>query len=121
MKNNTLTALKGVRVGHATHLDKLTGCTAIIFDKSYPAAYQGYGGDIGSFHHNLLANAAGRNWSLAGGFEHGAKKFDGYLDIRNNVVYNWRDRTTDGGVRELNFVNNFYLPGPATKVFTGWW
>lgn len=54
MTNNTLTALKGVKVGHATHLDKLTGCTAIIFDKSYPAAYQGYGGDIGSFHTDSL-------------------------------------------------------------------
>jgi hypothetical protein len=42
----------------------------------------------------------------------------GRLDIRNNVVYNWAHRTTDGGVRGLNFVNNFYLPGPATKVFT---
>jgi hypothetical protein len=34
------------------------------------------------------------------------------------VVYNWHHRTTDGGVRELNFVNNYYLPGPATNVFT---
>jgi hypothetical protein len=42
----------------------------------------------------------------------------GRLDLRNNVVYNWHHRTTDGGVRELNFVNNLYLPGPATKVFT---
>ena len=42
----------------------------------------------------------------------------GKLDIRNNVVYNWRDRTTDGGVRELNFVGNYYRPGPATKTFT---
>lgn len=54
MQNNTLTALKGVKVGHATHLDKLTGCTAIIFDEEYPAAYQGYGGDIGSFHTDSL-------------------------------------------------------------------
>ena len=74
-------------------------------------------GDIGSFHHNLLANAAGRNWSLAGGLEHGGKKFDGYLDIRNNVVYNWEHRTNDGGVRLLNLVNNDYIPGPASRVF----
>jgi len=32
MTNNTLTSLSGVRVGHATHLDRLTGCTAIMFD-----------------------------------------------------------------------------------------
>jgi hypothetical protein len=42
----------------------------------------------------------------------------GRLDLRNNVVFNWQTRTTDGGVRELNFVNNIYLPGPATRVFT---
>jgi len=40
--------------------------------KKYPPGTQhGYaasiGGDIGSFHHNLLAHCAGRNWSLAGG------------------------------------------------------
>jgi hypothetical protein len=75
-------------------------------------------GNIGSFHHNLLAHCTGRNWSLAGGLDRTGKSLAGRLDIRNNVVYNWRDRTTDGGVRELNFVNNFYLPGPATKVYT---
>lgn len=75
-------------------------------------------GNIGSFHHNLLAHCTGRNWSLAGGLDRTGARLAGRLDIRNNVVYNWRDRTTDGGVRELNFVNNFYLPGPATKVFT---
>jgi hypothetical protein len=75
-------------------------------------------GNVGSFHHNLLAHCTGRNWSLAGGLDRTGAALAGRLDIRNNVVYNWRDRTTDGGVRELNFVNNFYLPGPATKVFT---
>src|SRR5262245_5990073 len=75
-------------------------------------------GNVGSFHHNLLAHCAGRNWSLAGGLDRTGARLAGRLDIRNNVVYNWRDRTTDGGVLGLNFVNNFYLPGPATKVFT---
>jgi hypothetical protein len=75
-------------------------------------------GNIGSFHHNLLANCDGRNWSLAGGLDRGGRMLAGRLDIRNNVVYNWGKRTTDGGVRELVFVNNFYIPGPATKVFT---
>lgn len=74
-------------------------------------------GDIGSFHHNLLAHCAGRNWSLAGGLDK-AGHLAGRLDIRNNVVYNWAHRTTDGGCRELNFVNNFYIPGPASRVFT---
>jgi hypothetical protein len=74
------------------------------------------GGDIGSFHHNLLANCAGRNWSLAGALDQ-ATRHAGRLDIRNNVVFNWGHRTTDGGAKEVNFVNNYYKPGPATKVF----
>jgi hypothetical protein len=73
-------------------------------------------GNIGSFHHNLLAHCAGRNWSLAGGLSKGGK-FAGFLDIRNNVVYNWEHRTNDGGVKALNLVGNYYIPGPATRVF----
>jgi hypothetical protein len=73
-------------------------------------------GDVGSFHHNLLVNCAGRNWSLAGGLTRGGK-FAGRLDIRNNVVYNWNHRTNDGGVKALNLVGNYYIPGPASKVF----
>ena len=49
-----------------------------------------------SFHHNLLINNAGRNWSLAGAMEQDTVTYGGQLDIRNNVVYNWRDRTTNG-------------------------
>jgi hypothetical protein len=89
--------------------------------KKYPPGTQhGYaasiGGDIGSFHHNLLAHCEGRNWSLAGGLD---KKgfYIGRLDIRNNVVYNWKHRATDGGAHEVNFVNNYYQPGPATQWF----
>lgn len=72
------------------------------------------GGDVGSFHHNLLAHCYGRNWSLAGGLD-GNGIYTGRLDIRNNVVYNWGTRTTDGGAHEVNFVGNYYKPGPATK------
>ena len=90
--------------------------------KKYPAGTQhGYaasiGGDIGSFHHNLLAHCAGRNWSLAGGLSKPKNEYAGRLDLRNNVVFNWKNRATDGGAHEVNFVNNFYQPGPATKFF----
>ncbi|TWT97673.1 hypothetical protein Pla108_18250 [Botrimarina colliarenosi] len=74
------------------------------------------GGDIGSFHHNLLAHCAGRNWSLAGGTNQ-ANRHAGRLDLRNNVVFNWEHRTTDGGAKQVQFVNNYYKPGPATRVF----
>ena len=88
--------------------------------QNYPAGTaHGYaatvGGDMASLHHNLLAHCSGRNWSLGGGLD-AAANFAGRLDIRNNVVYNWRSRTTDGGAMEVNFVNNYYKPGAATTL-----
>ena len=75
-------------------------------------------GDIGSYHHNLLAHCTDRNWSLAGGLDQAAM-YAGRLDIRNNVVYNWTARTTDGGVKELNYVNNYYKPY-AKQKYVNW-
>jgi hypothetical protein len=90
--------------------------------QNYPAGTaHGYaasiGGDVGSFHHNLLAHNEGRNWSMAGGLD-GAGYYAGKLDLFNNVVYNWRSRTTDGGAQQVNFVNNYYKTGAATTLFT---
>ncbi len=72
------------------------------------------GGEVGSFHHNLLAHNEGRNWSLAGQLD-GNNYFKGEMNIYNNVCYNWRNRGTDGGAKEVNFVGNYYKKGPATK------
>ncbi|MCH4551691.1 T9SS type A sorting domain-containing protein [Aestuariibaculum lutulentum] len=88
--------------------------------QNYPVGTEhGYaasiGGDVGSFHHNLLAHNYGRNWSLAGGLD-GDGYYSGLLDITNNVVYNWGGRTTDGGTKELNFVGNYYKPGPGMQL-----
>ena len=90
--------------------------------QNYPAGTaHGYaatvGGDIASLHHNLLAHCEGRNWSLGGGLDP-AGFFAGRLDIRNNVVYNWGGRTTDGGAHQVNFVNNYYKPGAAKRKNT---
>ena len=90
--------------------------------QNYPAGTaHGYaatvGGDIASLHHNLLAHCEGRNWSLGGGLDPSGF-FAGRLDIRNNVVYNWGDRTTDGGAHQVNFVNNYYKPGAAKRKNT---
>ena len=74
------------------------------------------GGDVGSFHHNLLAHNEGRNWSIGGGLN-GDGYYGGKIDIRNNVVYNWGHRATDGGANQVNFVNNFYKPGTSTDLF----
>lgn len=91
--------------GHSKYQDgKMHGYAATI------------GGDIGSFHHNLLAHNFGRNWSMGGGLN-GNGYYTGKLDIRNNVVYNWGHRATDGGANQVNFVNNYYKPGAATSFF----
>lgn len=89
--------------------------------QNYPAGTaHGYaatiGGDVGSFHHNLLAHNQGRNWSMGGGLD-GNGYYSGRLDMSNNVVYNWGGRTTDGGAHEVNFLNNYYKPGPAARIF----
>ncbi|WP_205511802.1 hypothetical protein [Longitalea arenae] len=89
--------------------------------KNYPpGTAHGYAatisGNHGSFHHNLLAHCAGRNWSLGGALD-GNAYYAGKLDIRNNVVYNWDNRTTDGGAHQVNFVNNYYKPGAASRIF----
>ena len=71
-------------------------------------------GRIGSWHHNLLVNCNGRNWSMGGGMD-GQNRPIGGLDLFNNVCYNWNGRTTDGNCHEVNFVNNYYKMGPDTK------
>jgi len=71
-------------------------------------------GQKGSWHHNLLVNCNGRNWSMGGGMD--AQNIPiGGLDLFNNVVYNWHDRTTDGNCHAVNFVNNYYKMGPDTR------
>lgn len=87
--------------------------------QNYTNAKHGYaatiGGNVGSFHHNLLAHNEGRNWSMGGGLD-GAGYYAGRLDLFNNVVYNWGNRACDGGAHEVNFVGNFYKMGPATSM-----
>lgn len=88
--------------------------------KNYPAGTaHGYaasiGGEVGSFHHNLIAHAEGRSWSMAGGVDSNAA-FAGKLDIRNNVVYNFGGRVTDGGAHQGQFVSNLYKQGPSSKL-----
>ena len=91
----------------------------IAHHKNYPdGVNHGFaatiGGDVGSFHHNLLVDCQGRNWSMGGGLD-GDGYYSGRLDIFNNVCYNWGGRTTDGGAHEVNFVGNYYKEGPAVK------
>jgi L-aminopeptidase/D-esterase-like protein len=54
--NQTLTALTGVKVGHGTDEEKLTGCTVVTFERDYPVAYTAYGGASSTFNTDLLRN-----------------------------------------------------------------
>jgi hypothetical protein len=69
------------------------------------------GGMNASYHHNLLANNAGRNPSIAG--ETSNPTID--LDFRNNVIFNWQKRRLDGRPESINVVNNYYKGGPASR------
>lgn len=66
-----------------------------------------WGGKNCSFHHNLFACNTGRNPSIGMG---------GGFDFRNNVLFNWRHRTIDGGdgSSRVNVIANYFKPGPAT-------
>lgn len=76
----------------------------------------GYGGIWGgrnaTFHHNLLAHHDSRNPRFASG-ENGLSP----VDYRNNVIYNWGNTNSayGGEATDINIVNNYYKPGPATK------
>jgi hypothetical protein len=72
-----------------------------------------WGGQGANHHHNLLACNVGRNPSIS---------FSHFMDYRNNVIFNWRDRSMDGAGKEahLNVINNYYKPGPATGYNWDW-
>ncbi len=83
----------------------------------------GYGGIWGgrkaSFHHNLLAHHDSRNARLG---EEAGKAFalTDLTDIRNNVIYNWGSNSFYGGeAMNVNLVNNYFKPGPATITNNG--
>lgn len=67
------------------------------------------GGENCSFMKNMWASNAGRNPSIG---------WNGIFNFVNNVVYNWYNRSTDGGdyTANYNIINNFYKPGPVTNL-----
>lgn len=78
----------------------------------------GYGGNWGgsgaSYHHNLLAHHGSRTPRL--GPRQGTQ-LDERMDMRNNVIYNYSGNGCYGGeAMNVNIVNNYYKPGPATPT-----
>ena len=78
----------------------------------------GYGGNWGgsgaSYHHNLLAHHDSRVPRLG---PRPGTQTDERMDMRNNVFYNWAGNGCYGGEgMNVNIVNNYYKPGPATMT-----
>jgi hypothetical protein len=65
------------------------------------------GGRNSTFMRNLWANNVARNPSIG---------MDGDFGFVNNVIFNWWNRSADGGDDKsfFNFINNYYKPGPVT-------
>jgi pectate lyase len=73
------------------------------------ASFRDLTGNI-SIHHNLFASSRERHPTLASG----EKTQPGVIvDFRNNVVYNLSGATNLGDAH-INFINNYYRPGPNT-------
>jgi hypothetical protein len=82
-----------------------------IFSEALNTYNHSFGSTLGgynsTFHHNLWASNAGRNPSIGMIYD---------FTFANNVLFNWRHRTIDGGDHRsfYNIINNYFKPGPAT-------
>ena len=63
------------------------------------------GGNRVTWHHNLFAHNFSRNPRFQGAVD---------ADFRNNVIYDWGVMSTYGEFDRLNFVGNYFKPGPST-------
>ncbi len=82
-----------------------------IFSEALNTYHHAFGSTIGGFNStfmgNLWANNTGRNPSVG---------MNGDFTFANNVIYNYRHRTVDGGdhLSRFNIINNYFKPGPGT-------
>lgn len=94
-----------------------------LYEAGHAKGHRSYGGVWGgqyaTYHHNLLAHLNSRATRFDGSRAHDTMAI---IDYRNNVVYNWGNTNAcyggevniTGGVSQVNIVNNFYKPGPAS-------
>ena len=84
-----------------------------IFSEALDTYNHAFGSTIGghnsTFMRNLWANNVARNPSVG---------MDGDFGFVNNVIFNWWNRSADGGDHKsfYNFINNYYKPGPITPL-----
>ncbi|AYD47663.1 pectate lyase family protein [Arachidicoccus soli] len=82
-----------------------------IFAEGLDTYNHAFGSTIGglnsTFMRNLWANNVARNPSVG---------MYGDFGFVNNVIFNWWNRSADGGDNNsfFNFINNYYKPGPVT-------
>jgi len=63
------------------------------------------GGNRVSWHHNLFAHNNSRNVRFQGAVD---------ADFRNNVIYDWGEKSAYGEFDRLNYAGNYLKPGPST-------
>lgn len=84
-----------------------------IFSEAMDTYNHAFGSTIGGhnslFTRNLWASNISRNCSVG---------MDGGFNFVNNVVYNWWNRSVDGGDNKsfFNIINNYFKPGPITPL-----
>lgn len=104
-----------VNTWHGTKNATIQWC--IISEALHNAVHPGHGfaatlgGVNTTYHHNLLADCPGRDPSIAGNNDFQTIN----LDFRNNMVFNYMERVIDGKPNSINFVANYYKPGPASE------
>ena len=84
-----------------------------IFSEGMDTYNHAFGSTIGGhncmFYQNLWASNISRNCSVG---------MDGGFNFVNNVIYNWWNRSVDGGDHNsfFNIINNYFKPGPITPL-----
>ncbi len=92
--------------------------TQSLVNSGHSKGAHGYGGNWGgagaSYHHNFLAHHGSRTPRLG---PRPSTQLDERMDLRNNVMYNYAGEGCYGGeAMNVNIVNNYYKPGPATPT-----
>ncbi|WP_455585582.1 polysaccharide lyase [Bacteroides sp.] len=84
-----------------------------IFSEALDTYNHAFGATIGGhnsmFCRNLFASNISRNCSVG---------MNGGFNFVNNVIFNWWNRSVDGGdsTSSFNIINNYYKPGPVTPL-----
>jgi hypothetical protein len=73
-----------------------------------------WGGKNASFINNILAHHTSRNPRLQGTRYQTEEDME-KAELVNNLIYNWGDKAIYGGENgRYNFINNIFIPGPAS-------